>query len=43
VRDVWQKIGLMQKEGEAPLSLVNASLFQKHLYSEETALKYPPG
>jgi cupin-like protein len=41
VRDVCQKHGLPEREGEArrPLSLVNSSLLQKHLYSKETALK----
>lgn len=41
VRDVCQKHGLPEREGEAlkPLSHVNSSLLQKHLYSEETALK----
>ncbi|HJP93829.1 MAG TPA: cupin-like domain-containing protein [Pyrinomonadaceae bacterium] len=41
VRDFCQRHGLAEKEGEAarPLSLVNSSLLQKRLYSEETALK----
>ena len=41
VRDLSQKHDLPEREGEAliPLSLVNSSLLQKHLYSEETASK----
>src|SRR5262249_54028885 len=41
VRDFCQRHGLSEREGEAlrPLSLVNYSLFQQYLYSEETALK----
>ena len=41
VRDFCHKHGLPEREGEAliPLSLVNSSLLQQNLYSEETALK----
>jgi jumonji domain-containing protein 7 len=41
VRDFCQKHGLPEREGKAlrPLSLINFSLLQKGLYSEETASK----
>ena len=41
MRDFCQKHGLPEREGEAliPLSLLNSSLLQQHLYSEETASK----
>lgn len=41
VRDFCQKHGLPDREGDAfkSLSLINSSLLQKHLYSEETASK----
>jgi len=41
VRAVCQKHGLPDREGETlmPLHLINSSLLQKHLVSEETALR----
>ena len=41
IRDFCQKHGLPDREGETlrPLSVLNSSLLQKHLFSEETALK----
>lgn len=41
VRDLCQRNGLPEREGEAltPLSLVNSSLLEQHIYTEETALK----
>jgi len=41
IRDFCQRHSLPERKGETlmPLSLLNSSLLQKHLYSEETALK----
>ena len=41
VRDLCQRHGLTERESEAlkPLSVLNSSLLQQHLYSEDLALK----